>query len=106
MDLKEELMCLNMFCKKVVKEENVHNTNIRAIIDELDTLKRENTLLNLTSQNQVEKISEIKENLETSKAELSVKNSEVESKLKEIEFKGKDLLNAEKNMNMLKVRCK
>ena len=99
-------MCLNMFCKKVVKEENVHNTNIRAIIDELDTLKRENTLLNLTSQNQVEKISEIKENLETSKAELSVKNSEVESKLKEIEFKGKDLLNAEKNMNMLKVNNK
>jgi len=45
-DLKEELNALALFSKRVIKEENVDNSKVRSIINDLDGIKRENTLLN------------------------------------------------------------
>jgi chromosome segregation ATPase len=91
-----------MFCKRVVKEENIDGKKIRGIIDELDSLKRENTLLGWTSLNQTERIESLEKSVREGRGALEGKNEEIEEKLKEIEFKGKDLLGAEKSINRLR----
>lgn len=105
-DLKQELNSLFQFAKKTTKEETLDGKAIREVVDGLENIKSENTLLNYTCINQQERINCLKEDLESKTQIYEKNNSEVEGMLKSMESKGQDLLKFENDMLKLKYNNK
>ena len=105
-DLKLELNSLSQFSKKSIKEESQDNKNIRDIIDELENLKKENTLMNFTCVNQQERVNTQKDEVEQKTQSYEQNNQNIEGRLKEMETKGKNLVKLQGDFIKLKNNSK
>ena len=102
--MKEEINILTIFCKKILKEDSVDGQKIRSIIEELEAIKRENTTLNFTVQEQADRIEKITAEAGWKNETVLQSNSTMQEKLDQMENKGKELIKMQDQMRDLRAK--
>ena len=102
-DLKGALNSLLLFCKKTTKEHHVDNCKIRMVIDDLDTLTKENQLLNDTIKNQDERIDVLNIDINMEEELYTKTDKDICLKIERLDKKGKELIKLEQTIKNLRV---